>query len=857
MRFAFVLVLGLFSLSATAQVDDDFSDGDFTSNPAWGGDTDRFTIIPFGDDFAVQSDGLAEPDTIYLSTASSGSRGEWRFLFQWNFNLSTSNGVRIYLSANNADLRGSLQGYFLQLGTNNDDEVRLYRQDGASSDRTLLASGTEGLLAGDSGTVELRVLRDEDGLWQIDVNGSPDISGVVDNTFDVSTHLGFWVKHSTTASQAYVFDDVFQDPTAADLTPPELLGAEAIDELTVEVEFDEEVVPEPGDYMIDNGIGTPVTAELVPGIPEKVSLTLATPLPINTTFTLTVTNVADPAGNVLVNAETTFFFGSLYDPEPGDVVINEIMYDPPSPQPSDNEWVELYNRSDGTFDLAAFSLQDEGGTPIPITATSMPVEPGEYVVLVNDGAEFSAAFPGVEFIEVAGFPSLNNSGDRPAILFETAEIDAVSYTPSWGGEDASLERIDPAGPSNFPSNWATTTDPLFGTPGAENSVFKPDVTPPDIDRVLASDPDIVDVFFNEPVDPTTAGNASNYSIDNGVGTPAVASVAPEGDPTHVQLILSNPLVPNTEHTLTATGISDLVGNVSGTLQATFFFGQGETPEANDVVINEFLYDEPDVNNPAEYIELFNRSNKVFDLADFTIGDSSGETDISTESVFLQPGGYAVLVEDGAAFETIFPEVDFVDVSGWRSLNNSGDAVVLRSSGSVIDSLFYDDSWGGENASLERKDPEGPSGFAVNWATTTDPQGGTPGDLNSVYMPDIEGPSPVSVAVSLDGLMLSVVFDEPLDPESVAAGAFTISGPVSPIVSKATYSLSPDPTVMLTLASALQLGDYLLAVSGVTDLLGNESQGETIPFSFEPDETAPALEAAFAVTATTVEVRFTE
>ncbi|MCH7640508.1 MAG: hypothetical protein IH855_13785, partial [Bacteroidetes bacterium] len=91
MRLA-LLLFALLSLSATAQVMDDFSDGDFTADPPWSGDTDRFTIVPFGADFALQSDGLAQPDTISMSTPSAGARGEWRFLFQWNFNLSTSNG---------------------------------------------------------------------------------------------------------------------------------------------------------------------------------------------------------------------------------------------------------------------------------------------------------------------------------------------------------------------------------------------------------------------------------------------------------------------------------------------------------------------------------------------------------------------------------------------------------------------------------------------------------------------------------------------------------------------------------------------------------------------------------------------
>lgn len=857
MRIALIVLLAAISPSAFAQVVDDFSDGDFANNPTWSGDTDRFTVVPFAADFALQSDGLAEADTISLSTSSPGVRGEWRLLFQWNFNLSTSNGVRIYLVANNADLKGTLQGYFLQLGTNNEDEVRLYRQDGTSADRTLLASGTQGTLAGNNGTVTLRVLRDDLGQWQVFVNGAPDITGVTEDSFDISTHLGVWVKHSTTAGQAFLFDDVLQDPTPVDLTPPTLVGAEAIDATTVEVEFDEEVVPETADYSISGGIGTPLSATLVPGFPERVSLALTSPLQDNTSYTLSVSNVADPSGNTLVADEATFFFGSLNVPEPGDIVINEIMYDPPTPQSSSNEWVELLNTSTETFDLVGFTIQDEAGNPVQVTSASTPLNPGDYAVLVNDGAEFAAAFPGVAFMEVAGFPSLNNSGDRPAILFDGDEIDAVPYLPGWGGTDSSLERIDPNGPSNFASNWATTTASLFGTPGAENSVFEPDVTPPSIVSVSASDPNLVDVIFSEPVDPITAGSPANYSIDGGIGQPAVADVAPEGEPERVQLFLSNPLTANSSYTLTVSGIQDIVGNVLASGQSTFFFGEGEAPEPLDLVINEFIYDEPATNNPAEYVELYNRSDKVLDLADFTVGDSSGQTDITTTPVFVMPAEYAVLVEDAASFSAVFPSVPFVKVSGWRSLNNSGDAIVLRHSGLPIDSLFYDDSWGGEDASLERKDPNGPSSFAVNWMTTTDPRGGTPGEQNSVFLPDTEGPLPTDVAVSLDGLSLTVPFDEPLEEASVTVGAFSITGPTSSAVTGAEYSLLPDPVVTLTLGSPLSLGEYVLGVEGVRDLLGNGAQGVAFPFSFEPDETAPSLTTAFALGATTVEVRFSE
>ncbi|MEM8560255.1 MAG: hypothetical protein AAGG50_20740, partial [Bacteroidota bacterium] len=130
-RLAFALLACLIPLGAAAQLTDDFADGDFTSNPAWTGDTERFAVVPFEADFALRSDGLAESDTIALATPSTTAFGTWRFRFRFEDNLTTGKGTRVYLVANTDDLKGEVQGYYVQIGTNNGDEIRLYRQDGA------------------------------------------------------------------------------------------------------------------------------------------------------------------------------------------------------------------------------------------------------------------------------------------------------------------------------------------------------------------------------------------------------------------------------------------------------------------------------------------------------------------------------------------------------------------------------------------------------------------------------------------------------------------------------------------------------------------------------------------------------
>ena len=634
-------------------------------------------------------------------------------------------------------------------------------------------------------------------------------------------------------------------------------------------------------------------------------------------------------------------------PAPGDLVINEVMYDPPSPQPSGNEWVEVLNVSGGALDVSGLAVSD-GGTPSAGVPAGTTLADGGFLVLVDDGADFAAAYPGVPFIELAGFPSLNNTGDRPVLLLNGAEIDAVPYRPSWGGSDASLERRDPLGPSTAASNFGTTTDPEFATPGEENSLFAPDqtgpaltgadvsgdgqtitltvdepldpasVTPgafavtgtptvstaayddatltitlglsapldPGTSTVTASnlrdprgnatasstatvqyDPDLtapavvsavaldaesVQVTFSEALDPATAETAANYSIDGGIGTPVMADL--QSDPSQVVLALAAPLAGPARYTLTVQNVADPAGNAIGTETATFFFGEGDDAAPRDLVINEFLYDPPTGSDSGEFVELFNRSDKTFDLSEFTLNDNTGDDQpISNDPVFVGPGEYAVVVDNPAEFAAVYPGVPFIDQPSWSALNNSGDSVVLKYQGATIDSLRYTPSWGGTDASLERKDPEGPS-VRANFATTTNPRGGTPGAQNSQFAPDLAGPTLLSATASPDGRTVTVTLDEPADPATITAAAFTVSG--GPTVEAAVYD-DAELTVTLALSARLAEGTSTVTATGLRDGLGNTTETTSTAVEFAPDLAAPSLARATALSATTVRVTFNE
>ena len=538
-------------------------------------------------------------------------------------------------------------------------------------------------------------------------------------------------------------------------------------------------------------------------------------------------------------------------PAPGDVVVNEISYDPPAPQPSSNEWVEVINRSSAPVDLAGLQIIDAAGGTSAAVAGALVVPPGGFAVFVANATAFAAAFPGVPFTALASLPTLNNTGDTVRLVLGGQDLDAVPYLASWGGTDKSLERRDPDGPSTDAANFGSTTDPAFGTPGRQNSLFAVDTSAPTVDAAEVIDATTVDVTFSEQVTAATAQNVANYAISGGIGAPAAAMLT---SPTVVRLTLGTPLTGPQGYTLTVTGVADAAGN-AGASTATFFFGSFATPGPRDLVVNEIQYDPPP-GQPStnEWVEIYNRSDQTFDLSALRFADAvSAALVITGTPTAIAPGAYVVIGRDAAAFSAAFPGVPFVQVAGFPTLNNDADRpAILLADGTIIDAVPYRVSWGGTDVTLERKDPNGPSTSARNFASSTDPAGGTPGRQNSVFAPDVSGPMLVAASASPDGRTITVTVDEPLDPASVTASAFTVSGAS---VTAAVYD-DAALTVTLTLAAPLA-GDATVTATTLRDGLGNTTATSSVALTFTPDVTPPGIAQAFPTDAQTVRIEFTE
>jgi len=173
--------------------------------------------------------------------------------------------------------------------------------------------------------------------------------------------------------------------------------------------------------------------------------------------------------------------------EPRSLGINEIMYDPLYGQ---NEWVELFNRSDQSIDPAHWTFNDKP-TLNNVNSFEIPNQPfviksGEYIIVAADSSLFKLfqylAQPDstihICILNRSGGFSFNNDGDVVVLKDLTGQtIDSVAYLQSWHHPDIvdtkgrSLERINPTIDSNDPRNWSTCTKILGGTPGKANSII--------------------------------------------------------------------------------------------------------------------------------------------------------------------------------------------------------------------------------------------------------------------------------------------------------------------------------------------------------------------------------------------------
>ncbi|MDR1526979.1 MAG: lamin tail domain-containing protein [Dysgonamonadaceae bacterium] len=438
-------------------------------------------------------------------------------------------------------------------------------------------------------------------------------------------------------------------------------------------------------------------------------------------------------------------------PREGDIVFSEIMANPGTG--SDNpEYVELYNTTGKTFQLkdGLFYYGDK--------AYALPekiIAPHSYFVLCKTTT--IDWFSGINVNGVASFPTLANTGKL--LMFGNTQNEIIAwfeYSDAMYRDNAkkssggwSLECIDLSNRSNTAENWSASTDASGGTPGTINSIQaeNPDVIPPVIHSISLLEENKMGIVFSKPMNRSLLLDPQSYSIaETGYEITHLEANSPQATELTIQL---NRFPPQGELIeLSLSGVKDRSGN--GLIGSTSVaIGNAFEALSQDVIINEILFNEPTGGN--EYVELYNRSDKVLDLRYLSItsrkpSDGSFNTiyPLTALPLFLHPQEYVVVTKDRNLVCQFFicrDESFFIEPASMPSLaNTSGCAVILNNiTNEIVDQFYYNESMHSKGVSdkkgvaLERIHYNLPADDANSWASATNQSGfGTPGYINSQY-----------------------------------------------------------------------------------------------------------------------------
>ena len=532
---------------------------------------------------------------------------------------------------------------------------------------------------------------------------------------------------------------------------PEWVGVEIVDSKTIKVEIEGTLDEEnlrPNQFSINGGL---TVIQIIIEGSNQIELHLDSPMLSGQSYTLTIQGITDIFGNVMREQQQSVIYFHVETAQPGDVLINEFMYNEPDDY---SRYIELYNRSDKIIDLAGWRQANNTGTRRILFEESTLFHPDEYVVITpNENLLFF--FPDLSIINVGNrLSALKNGGD--SIIIENSEsivIDSLTYTPLWGGAGIAMERKSADVSANHRENWAESTAELLGTPGESNTAV-PDSDPPEAIQIKQFENRGFRILMSKQPEQSSVLNLNNYQI-----RPSVVISDIDIGEEEIVINIESELVNNQSYLVTISGITDIFGNVMVSTEMELRFLKLSDVSRDDVVINEILYRRKDAGGP-QFVELINRTDKNFDLTGWTLSNSTGSERLP-DDLFIPAMAYLVFTDS----ELLASKSDnIVQLSGFRSLNNRSDVVKISNQmGEMIDSLRYESSWQNNppGVSLERRDPAALTVDPFNWMSSSDPTGSTPGELNSRFEPDEQPPELMFVNLFHPD-SLEVVFNKFID-----------------------------------------------------------------------------------------------
>ncbi len=479
----------------------------------------------------------------------------------------------------------------------------------------------------------------------------------------------------------------------------------------------------------------------------------------------------------------------------GDILISEIMCDPdPVIALPNQEYLELYNNSDVVISLKSWTLSVNGST---YTFPKILLQPKEYYVLNNT-------------------PTLLNEGAEIILTSNKDEIiHSINYSDKWyqdpfkeeGGW--SLEMMDVTHYCLGKENWKASNSLVGGTPGKVNSIQQIiiDETAPDVDYFYAAENEII-LHFTEP---TYYSSSSTSFIDS-----VFYKNYPQDE---LKISLKDSLQKGMIYYLQLSAKDCALNELNSTVKIAL----RDSTQQGDIVVNEVLFNP--LGDGADFVEIFNRSNRVIDLSQLRFssrndkGFLNAADEISPHPLILFPNEYgAFTIDKNNILQNYFThdEKRIFEISALPSLNNdAGNIVLLWPNGIVIDEFHYTEKMhdilldGVDGISLERINPN-----STLWHSAAQDVGwATPGLPNSQYLQ--------SVASSNDFHLQ----DKVLTPNQDGQKDFTL---IHYQLDKTGYKANINIYEASGALVKILISDYFLSTQGEFQWNGTDDNGNLLP-----------------------------
>ncbi len=401
-----------------------------------------------------------------------------------------------------------------------------------------------------------------------------------------------------------------------------------------------------------------------------------------------------------------FFFGKKTNAQTPELIISEIMYNPPEDGADSLEFIEIYNNENTSVNLSGIEFNQGITHSFP----NIEIAPQNYFVLAKDSVAFQNTFGTFAFQWESG--TLSNNGETLELVDANGiSIDIVEYqnTVPTNGLGASLVLCDLQNDNNIFTNWESSTTAtgitinekeIIANPFAASncpagpiiSFLEPSISILEDDLVIEISI-VVENGNSNSTEVTFQMDANSDAILNEDFSlplaPPISIIFPAGIEKDTQIInlqLLEDLDIESNEMVSFSLVNPSNNAIVNPMHQTFeLIIEDDDATLPDLMISEIMYNPPETGSDStEFIEIYNNDILDVNLVNYYFSEGINFT---FPEVILASGEYIVIARDSLAFAHYYGFAPLQWTSG--SLTNSGEILELRNAGgSVADYVEY-------------------------------------------------------------------------------------------------------------------------------------------------------------------------